>query len=430
VLAVLNLTFILGSVAHAVSSPVEFIVPDTTLTVSGYASPGALVSIYDGSTIIGTAVAGNNARFSKNFVALAPGLRNIKVDYIDKSGRKSTQITDKISLAFQRETAVEYFLPPTLEISPKTVGQGDVVRFSGSTAPGAQVTVTVDGGNAQLRPQSDPNGNYSISLATDGYFFGDHPVSAKAKVGNTTSYESAKTSFTVVARDNNTADIPGRAENSLAPPIILFPESPLQTDNEQILIRGTAAPNQQIIIYVDGQPIGSAFSNSEGQWFFNLRLTSRNQEIRAITCVNSECSDYSNSLKIEFTGEFGACSNFRPLLDNYRFWGINVNRGIDLTVSQFTGDPPYEIIIEWGDEVSERFNHGDGNEIKINHVYTKSGQFNGNITVKDSRDCIAISYFSVDVQPSEVKLVDLWWAAPAIITVGFATMLRFKKLPQ
>jgi len=427
ILAFLSLTTIsltLSPAVLAVSNPVEFVVPDTTLTVRGQAAPGALVSIYDGNTLIGTTVANSNANFTKKFVALRSGLHNLKIEYVDKSGRKSTTVNDTVSLAFHKETAVEYFLPPTFEIIPTSVTEGGQVSFQGSTVPGAQVTVVIDGGNTVLRPQADSNGNYSVSLGTDGYFFGQHPVNVKAKFAGNNSYESEKKPFNVLPKPTESKT--ENQQNNLDPPIIISPESPHKTDNERLLIKGTAAPNQQIIIFIDGEPVGSTFTDSEGVWFFNLSIYSNRHEIKAITCVKSECSEFSNNLEVTFTGEFGKCADFRFVLADYRFWGVHPNEGVNLEFSQLSGEPKYTMIIDWGDQITEKFDHSDQDGFNVQHVYRQVGQFNGSVTIADNRDCIFVRSFSVDVLPKDTKLIDFWWTIPAALTTGFALLLRYK----
>jgi hypothetical protein len=421
----LSLTF--ASPVIATQSPVEFVVPDTTLKVSGFASPNALVSIFDGNSLIGTAVANDRARFEKLFTALNPGLRKLKLEYVDKSGRKSSAITGTVSVAFQRETAVEYFLPPTLDVAPRSVVESDIVTFQGSSIPTSQVALVVDGGNTVLRPQVDGEGNYSISLATDGFFIGEHPFSAKSTFANNTSYETDKTNFSVQPSPSKQSQ--NEQPESLDPPIITEPKDGYEAESEDVLIKGTAAPNQQIIIFLDGEPIGSTFSNNSGDWFFNLKIFSSLQRIQAITCVGSDCSDFSNQVEIEFTGEFGKCSSFRFALDDYRFWGISANDGIELGVAQISGKQPYEALLSWGDDVEERFSTSEQGGFQLQHVYRSIGQFNGTITLEDDEGCVFSRNFSVDVQPRKIKAVDFWWTAPAMLTVGFAFLLRFKQTP-
>jgi hypothetical protein len=425
ILGTVTLTLPLSAAAIAVSEPVEFVVPDTTLTVSGLASPGALVTIYDANTIIGTTLADGNARFTKEFVALEPGLINLRLEFIDKSGRKSNIVTDTVSLAFHKQTAVEYFLPPTLGIDPIKVAQGDQVVFFGSSVPNSQLSIVIDGGNTVLRPQTDSNGNYSVSLATDGYFLGQHPISSTSKYAGKSSYETGKLTFEVVPPTFGATVIEN--QNSLNPPIIVSPTSPHSSDNQDITVSGTAPPNQQIIIFVDGEPVGSTFSNAKGEWFFNIKLYNINQEIKAITCIDSECSDYSNTLKVEFTGVFGKCSELKFALADYRFWGINPGSGVDLEMSQFNGSGSYEMVLDWGDGVVERFDHTNNNVLTIQHIYRESGQFNGSVTIKDKDDCLLTKNFSVSVNPRKLEAVDMWWLMPAAMVFGFASLVRYKE---
>lgn len=424
VLAVVLQLQLVSATAGASTAPVQFAVPDTTLQIQGFASSNAFVQIFDGDALVGTVIADANGVFNKNFPSMTSGLHNIRLQYQDASGLFSDQVSQTINVRSQSDTAVEYFLPPTVDISPSSVTEGDLVSFSGSSIPNATIEIILDGGALILRPQTDANGRYSISVDTGGYYFGKHSIRATTLQGGLKSFQSQKREF-IVNPISADAQNPGTAPRTLEPPVITA--SPIiATDSETNLIRGTAPPYSQIIIYIDGEPVGSTFANSEGQWFFNVTILDSSSEIRVVACIENECSDLSNSVTIEFSGELGRCSTFRFWLAEYRYWGIETGNGIDVPVTGVSGIAPYEVLVDWGDQVTERFNRNDAASYKLHHVYDDTGQFNGSITMVDDSGCEYTRYFSVDVR--EGGWLELWMIAAASATLlisGYAIRKRF-----
>jgi hypothetical protein len=415
------------SIVRANTAPAQFTIPDTSMTISGFASPGALVQIYDDDSLIGSVIADNQGQFSKTFPAMKSGLHRLSLSFTDENKLISDTIYDTININSQSDTAIEYFLPPTLQVLPSTVTEGGLVTFRGSTAANSTVELRLDGGNIILRPQSDVNGIYSISADTTGFYAGEHPVSAFALKGGLKSYTTEINQYKVtpIPLDSETADTP----KIVQPPVIRTPSTPHNTTDNKVLIRGTAAPSSQLIIYMDSEAIGSTFSGSDGNWFFNIAISGSRHEIRAINCIENQCSDYSNILEIIFTGEFSSCElSFK--LDEYRHWGIRLNSGIDLSLVNIVGTAPYELLVDWGDTTSERFNRNDDSSFKLHHVYDELGQFNGTVTIVDADGCEYSRYFAVETTE---KTTNWRWALgsiPASLVVLFSLVIRERKPPR
>ena len=387
-----------SGLVSASSAPVQFTIPDTTLTIKGFASPSAFVQIYDGNALIGTVKADRNGVFEKDFPAMTAGLHNIRISYDDIDRLTADPLSQTINIRAQNDTAVEYFLPPTLNVSPVSLVEGELLALSGSSLPNAIVEIILDGGNTILRPQTDSRGRYSIAIDTTGYYFGEHSVRASSSQGGLHSYETLRKPFIVLPVSSGGGSDTG-TPGALNPPTISIGSDTgeVEVDDERALLRGEAAPNTQIIIYLDGEPVGSTFSNQLGQWFFNIDITKSVHEIRAVACFGSECSDFSNLIKLIYKGEIGRCSAFRIWLSEYRFWNIPEQSGIDLEITGISGTPPYEVTIDWGDSVTERFNRNGAQSFNIHHVFEQVGSYNGRITVADETDCEYEAFFTVHV---------------------------------
>lgn len=409
----------------AASAPIQFTIPNTSLTIKGFASPRAFVQIIDGSALIGTVLADSNGVFEKDFPAMKSGLHNIQISYEDADGITSDPLSQTINIRAQSDTAVEYFLPPTLTARPISFVEGEIVTFSGSTIPNAIVEIVLDGGNLILRPQSDPTGRFSISTNSTGYYFGEHNIVANSTQGGLTSFQTLKKSFIVlpVASGRNVGDLPAR---SLDPPIIESDNGIIEAISVDQLIRGTAPPNTQIIVYLDGEPIGSTFSSADGNWFFNIKITQPSHEVRAVSCIGAQCSDFSNLVKILYSGKFDQCSTSRLWLLEYRFWGIKQGDGVDLGVSGISGTPPYQFLVDWGDPVSERFNRNNASSLNIHHVYKKTGHYNGRITITDQVGCEYTRYFSSEVIERGLNRWLLFSGLLLMSVLAYALRTRFR----
>lgn len=410
-----------SSLVHASSAPVQFTIPDTTLTIKGFSSPGAFVQIIDGSSLIGTVIADKNGVFEKDFPAMRAGLHNIKISYDDVDKLASDPLSQTINIRAQSDTAVEYFLPPTLSVKPVSLVEGDIVTISGSSIPNSVVEVLLDGGTTILRPQTDARGRYSISIDTTGYYLGEHSLKATSSQGGLTSFQTLTRPFIVLP-------IESRAGRDNQPPQLIPPSidiggeaGEVTIDQESALLRGNAAPNSQIIIYLDGEPVGSTFANADGNWFFNIKVTANLHEVRAVSCSGDECSDFSNLIKLIYKGEIGRCSSHRFWLSEYRFWDIKERSGIDLNISGISATPPYEIVIDWGDTYVERFNRNTAQSFNVNHTYDVMGSYNGRIAIIDEDGCEYERLFTVGVIESRTD--KLWLGFGAALLVGASLLL-------
>ncbi len=420
VLVMLLPVFVAHSPVSASSAPVQFTIPNTRLTIKGFASPGAFVQIVDGNALVGTVLADSNGVFEKNFSAMRAGLHRFRITYQDRDGLTSDPLVQTVNVRAQSDTAVEYFLPPTLAARPVSATEGELVTFSGSTIPNAIVEISLDGGVTVLRPQSGPDGRYSISVDTTGYYFGEHNATATSSQGGLTSHQTLKEKFIILPVQSNA----GNNSGALTPPIITSIDGEIESGETPILIRGTGPPNTQIIIYLNGEPIGSTFTNADGNWFFNLDVSATSQDIRAIACDGDVCSDFSNLTTVLFTGDPERCSTHRFWLSEYRYWGVDEGDGIDLNITGVSGTPPYEVILDWGDSITERFNRNSAQSYSLHHVYQRTGNYSGSISIADDTGCQYTRYFSVSV--IEKPLDNRWFFGIAGGIILLAIWLRHR----
>lgn len=77
------------------------------------------------------------------------------------------------------------------------------------------------------------------------------------------------------------------------------------TNVNPITVTGTAEANQEIKLYVNGQPQGAEFADGVGSFSFTVVLTTVTTVIEATAVEGTTESEFSNALSIEYLNEQG-----------------------------------------------------------------------------------------------------------------------------
>ena len=72
------------------------------------------------------------------------------------------------------------------------------------------------------------------------------------------------------------------------------------------------------------------------------------------------------------------------LKSNFEFKGYNVNDKASWDIEIEGGNPPYAISVEWGDGSHSLYSRSQSGEMKIDHVYKKTGAHKGSYVIKVS----------------------------------------------
>jgi len=404
----LSLTFVGGLVVYAVDEgpvtapsgvptevpggDVELTVPDGTLTVTGCASPSAFVTIFENNNPVGTVVADNFGRFSKKIGSQSYGLQDMQIFQEDKYNHISSTATFNTSLQAHEDNFLEVFLPPTVWHDKDPVIIGDYLIFRGFTCPNSTVNLNVNN-NLTLAAKANEFGNWWIIADTSLYALGTHTYSVIASQGSRLSAESEDYIFrTSTSRTGATNLFP----SELTTPRIIVPHDRYMTSTQEVTISGIGPANTQIELFSDGHLVGSAFSNPFGDWSMSHFMTNSQNSIKVRACSDDACTDKSESVLIFYQGETTTCNSLFEL-DSYRFWGLRRNGGVDLNMFFLSGQPEYEILIDWGDSTIEHITSYRGKDTRYHHLYKDIGQFNGMMTVRDASGCENTQYFSVGV---------------------------------
>lgn len=404
----------------SVGAPVDLLVPNTTLTVAGCASPEALVTIYDSSSPVGSVLADANGNFSKTVLVNKSGIKNIRLYFDDVNGRTSSIVSRNIALTPHSNTVLNVLLPTTIEHEPEPVVAGNYLIFRGTTCPQSLVNVRIDN-NFTLAAKADRRGNWYAIADTSRFYIGAHTYEAiSEKSGSNLSDLTQKFLFTV---SGNTQPPPVPTSN-LTAPIITQPQDGFLSNSPHVTFSGTAPKNTAIEILVDDSLAGSVFTNAYGQFTFQLTMRSLQHKVSLRACNAEGCSPSSTPVTVKYSGDIVAC-DLEFKLGSYRFSGIETGHGIDLDIQNLPGNQSQTAIIDWGDASIERLSLLDRKEIKFHHIYKQPGLFNGTITMENENGCKFSRYFTAQV--SEGDDTNLLWAG-LITTLGLASAIAGYRL--
>jgi hypothetical protein len=380
-------------------------VNDTVLRVTGRAMPNALVSIFRDDVLIGTATTDASGVFDKSFTSQSPGIHTIKLFAKTSDNKTTDTVAENVNLVPQSETVLTVFLPTVIELSSTQVTVGSDIVFSGVTIPSGEVTIWIDN-NLTFMVIADSEGKWSHTVSTEGFYIGTH--FAHAVVHDEFGEQSAPTSkraFQVQEAaaspgPDDQAPVPG---GYIAPPIITSPQNNQHFSRTPIEVQGIAQPNSQIEIWEDGQVIGSVFANHEGEWLFMMHLYKPQHTITVRACIGTVCSNFSDPLTIFY--DRPGVGDFFFRLGNYRYTNIGVNQPITLELFLENGQPPYRVVIDWGNDKIETLNLQE-HKHKVTFAYASAGQYTGIATAKDSNNQTQTRYFSVRVV--ERQSIAIW----------------------
>lgn len=145
--------------------------------------------------------------------------------------------------------------PPVIATPADGSTTGDQTpTITGTGLPGATVTVT-EGDLTLGTATVDPDGNWSLT-PEDPLSIGLHTISAIQAIDGSTSNPSNPVSFTVA--DQTPPD----------PPVIQTPTDGSSTNDTTPTIGGTAEPGSVVTVIIDGEEVGTAPVDSEGNWSF------------------------------------------------------------------------------------------------------------------------------------------------------------------
>jgi large repetitive protein len=247
---------------------------DTTPTVSGVgATPGDVIRVYDGNTVVGSAAVKPDGTWSVTTTPLAEGAHPLSVTQTDAAGNESPR--SPVTNITVDTTAPG--LPTNLVLTDNVGAQTGAIANNGTTddstptlsgsAPTGSTSVKIYSGNTVIGSAAvAADGTWSFTpaaaLQPQTYAWSAAAVDA---AGN----ESARTpnpalNFTLIADSADTAAITAVLDNVGAVQGLVAKDG--STDDRTLEVRGTGEAGKLVRVYSEGVEVGSATINSNGQW--------------------------------------------------------------------------------------------------------------------------------------------------------------------
>ena len=243
---------------------------DTTPVISGRAEPGSTVSISEGNTVLGSAVVGNDGRWSFTSPVLSPGEHNLVVTVTDAAGNSSepsAALPINIDIA-SPNAPTGITLSNNNGTTPVPIAAGGFTNdttpaISGSAPAGSTVTVfdgttelgTVSVGDTGTWTFTPPNelreGSHSLT-ATVTSPAGNTSTPSAPVVVNVDLTDPAVAGDLQLANDNGTTPLPiNSVTNDVTPQF-----------------SGSAEAGSTVAIYDNDELIGTAQVDADGRWTF------------------------------------------------------------------------------------------------------------------------------------------------------------------
>jgi len=198
----------------------------STVNFSGRAYPTRTITLLKDAQVVGSTIAGLDARFSMSISGISAGNYIFSLYSEDKDGNRSSLLTFPVGLTGSSVTdVVGIFLAPTIATDKEQVKQGDNIAIFGQSQPQANITITVNSSHEiYAQTQSDGNGVYLYTLDSQQLEMGDHSAKSKSALNTEISAFSSATMFTV------------GDENILAKKKTLAPKGDMNGDNKVNLV--------------------------------------------------------------------------------------------------------------------------------------------------------------------------------------------------
>lgn len=387
-------------------------VGDTVLDISGKSAPNSFITVYAGPSLISSFSADTTGSFTRSIPAQTPGITRLSVSATDLSGRPSDAVTLEVNLQQHFHTAVFFFLPTTLDISPFAITGDQQLTASGQTIPGGTVSIYIDG-SVRGTVTADSAGDWEYKTKTADLSGGSHEIFARVTDSlGTQSFPTRSQTFTVARPQPPVLPIPTTPplvpiiiRSAPSEPIVTSPTNKQIFTQSRVTISGSAPARTQVEVWEGSQIIGSVWSDTAGVWALPYTFTPGDHTIHARSCQNGQCGKFSNSVTFTFRSATTPASRLRAKLDTYRFNTVPAGKKgeVVLRLRITEGSPPFQATINWGDGFRESFTR-TARDLEFKHSYSKEGRYSGRVLIRNSLGQQEL-LFSVDIQTAPVAAI-------------------------
>jgi hypothetical protein len=254
----------------------DSVVNTNHVLLSGTAEANSTITVYDGTTAVGTATAGANGAWSVTTSALATGSRALTATATDAAGNKSvlSQALDPVigssapggsGSGGSGSSGSGPSAPKIVSYSQDSGVVGDhITNDSTPTLTGtaaANSTVKVFDGTKQVGTVT-ANGSGAWTVTTTALSDGIHNLTAT--VTDSSGHTSSASSALALTIDTHAPASPTMAVYSQGGTAVAG-----STTADDLLLKGTAEANSTVHVFDAGKQIGTATTNGSGLWSFD-----------------------------------------------------------------------------------------------------------------------------------------------------------------
>lgn len=255
----------------APADPGNMSLPDEGTPLTGTGEAGSIITVTNGTTVIGTGVVGSDGSFS---IALSPAQLDpttLTVTATDAAGNASADVPFIVTdspLELPQVPVITAIVddvdPVTGDVKGKTTND-TTPTLTGTAEAGSVITIYQDGSTTPLTTvTADGSGNWSYTPAALGE--GLHTFEVTATLNGATSGRSPAASVTVDLTAPGTPTI-GSVIDDVGP--VTGPLTSGQTTNDsQPTLTGTGAVGDTISIYNNGVLLDSVVVGNTGTWSY------------------------------------------------------------------------------------------------------------------------------------------------------------------
>lgn len=255
----------------APADPGNMSLPDEGTPLTGTGEAGSIITVTNGTTVIGTGVVGSDGSFS---IALSPAQLDpttLTVTATDAAGNASADVPFIVTdspLELPQVPVITAIVddvdPVTGDVKGKTTND-TTPTLTGTAEAGNVITIYQDGSTTPLTTvTADGSGNWSYTPAALGE--GLHTFEVTATLNGATSGRSPAASVTVDLTAPGTPTI-GSVIDDVGP--VTGPLTSGQTTNDsQPTLTGTGAVGDTISIYNNGVLLDSVVVGNTGTWSY------------------------------------------------------------------------------------------------------------------------------------------------------------------
>ncbi|HBZ14643.1 MAG TPA: Ig-like domain repeat protein, partial [Pantoea sp.] len=289
----------------AVTIPNNGITNDSTPLLTGSGEVGAKISVYDGSTLLGTTTVGSNGSWSFIATTLSNGAHTLNVTATDAAGNVSPNVSTTLTVDTVAPAASTLTIVDDAGSTPVTLTNGAYTRdttpvLSGTAEVGAVVTI-FDGSTALGSVTVGAGGSWTFTTAALAN--GAHPLTTTV----TDSAGNVSTGNTAVTVNVDT--VPPAAVSGLA------------IDATGTTVTGSGEVGATVTVRdASGASLGTATVGAGGAWSVNL----------------TTAQTTGASLSVIQTDRAGNVSTSTPLTGAIRIVATNDTNEVDYSTTQAT----------------------------------------------------------------------------------------------